>query len=89
MSLVSHQLFEKCGQDVIQRLVTDGGVELLKGFGCSLPDFFQGVAESLSHSGNQGLREDEHLQNHQDKSVSMDYVLKRHLLRCADGAASE
>lgn len=61
---VSHQLFEQGRQDVVQGLVTDGGVELLKGFGCSLSYLLQGVTQSLPHRGDQGLREYQHLETH-------------------------
>ena len=57
-----HQLFEQGGQDVVQRLVTDGSVELLEGFGCSLSDLLQRVTEGFSHCGDQRLREHKHLQ---------------------------
>lgn len=57
----SYQLFEQGGQDVVQSLVTDGGMELLKGFGGGFSDLLQGVTQSLPHRGDQGLREDQHL----------------------------
>lgn len=62
VSSFPHQLFEQGRQDVVQRLVTDGRMKLLKGFGCSLSDLLQRVTESLPHRGDQRLREDEHLQ---------------------------
>lgn len=62
MSSLPHQLFEQGRQDVIQRLVTDGCMKLLEGFGCSLSDLLQRVTQSLPHCGDQGLGEDEHLQ---------------------------
>lgn len=58
-----HQLFQECGQDVIQRLVTDGGVELLKRLGCRLSNLLQRVTQGLPDSRNQGLREHQHLEN--------------------------
>lgn len=57
-----HQLFEQRGQDVVQRLVADGGVQLLEGLGRRLADLLQGVAQSLPHRGHQGLGEDQHLE---------------------------
>lgn len=48
-----HQLFEQSGQDIVQRLMADGRVELLKGFGCSLSDLLQRVTESLPHCGDE------------------------------------
>lgn len=62
-----HQLFEQRGQDVVQRLVADGGVELLKGLGRRLTDLLQGVAQSLPHCGHQGLGEDQHLSTNQQE----------------------
>lgn len=62
VSSLPHQLFEQGRQDVVQRLVTNGCVELLECFGCSLSDLLQRVTESLPHCGDQGLREDQHLQ---------------------------
>lgn len=55
ISVLTHQLPEQGRQNVIQGLVADGSVELLKGFGCSLSHLLQGVAQSLPHSGDQGL----------------------------------
>jgi len=61
-SSLPHQLFEQSRQDVIQRLVADGCMKLLKGFGCSRSDLLQRVTKRLPHGGDQRLREDEHLQ---------------------------
>ncbi|KAF3850534.1 hypothetical protein F7725_012306 [Dissostichus mawsoni] len=40
-------LSQQRGQDVVQRLVTDGGVELLEGFSCSFSDFQQRITEAF------------------------------------------
>lgn len=72
LSSLPHQLFEQGRQDVVQCLVTDGGVELLEGFGGGLSDLLQRIAESLPHRGDQGLGEDQHLQwKHQQVKSSV------------------
>ncbi|KAF3850544.1 hypothetical protein F7725_012316 [Dissostichus mawsoni] len=48
-SRANSALSQQRGQDVVQRLVTDGGVELLEGFSCSFSDFQQRITESLPH----------------------------------------
>lgn len=69
-----YQLFEQRGQYVIQRLVANGGVKLLKGFSRSLPDLLQGVAQSLSHCGDQGLGEDQNLQRSSESGDQRHYL---------------
>lgn len=82
-----HQLFEQRGQDVVQRLVADGGVQLLEGLGRRLADLLQGVAQSLPHRGHQGLGEDQHLEgtwlttSSQSATASENMMARRRLMQ--------
>lgn len=54
-------MFEKHRQDVVEGLVTDGGVELLEGFGSRFTNLLQRITQGLTHGGNQRLGEHQNL----------------------------
>lgn len=61
MLMSLYQLLEQRGQDVIECLVTDGCVKLLKGFRCRFSDLLQRITQSLPYGGDQRLGEHQNL----------------------------